>query len=131
MARNAALSYGEGMETLRHIVLFVHLIGFAVLFGAWAVQAFGGKRVFTRLTTIGMTIAAVAGLALAAPWGLPEGVEMNYAKIGTKLVILLAIGALLGIGTARQKRDQVVPPAVFWLVGILTAVNAAIAAIWR
>ncbi len=131
MARNAALSYGEGMETLRHIVLFVHLIGFAVLFGAWAAQAFGGKRVFTRLMTIGMTIAAVAGLALAAPWGLPEGVEMNYAKIGTKLVILLAIGALLGIGTARQKRDQVVPSAVFWLVGILTAVNAAIAAIWR
>ena len=131
MARNAALSYGEGMETLRHIVLFVHLIGFAVLFGAWAAQAFGGKRVFTRLMTIGMTIAAVAGLALAAPWGLPEGVEMNYAKIGTKLVILLAIGALLGIGTARQKRDQVVPPAVFWLVGILTAVNAASAAIWR
>ena len=131
MARNAALSYGEGMETLRHIVLFVHLIGFAVLFGAWAAQAFGGKRVFTRLMTIGMTIAAVAGLALAAPWGLPEGVEMNYAKIGTKLVILLVIGALLGIGTERQKRDQVVPPAIFWLVGILTAVNAAIAAIWR
>ena len=131
MARNAALSYGEGMETLRHIVLFVHLIGFAVLFGAWAAQAFGGKRVFTRLMTIGMTIAAVAGLAPAAPWGLPEGVEMNYAKIGTKLVILLVIGALLGIGTARQKRDHVVPPAIFWLVGILTAVNAAIAAIWR
>lgn len=119
------------METLRHIVLFVHLIGFAVLFGAWAAQAFGGQRVFTRLMTIGMTIAAVAGLALAAPWGLPEGVEMNYAKIGTKLVILLAIGALLGIGGARQKRNQPIPPAVFWLVGILTALNAGIAAIWR
>ena len=57
VAWNAALSYGEGMETLRHIVLFVHLIGFAVLFGAWAAQAFGGKRVFTRLMTIGMTIS--------------------------------------------------------------------------
>ena len=119
------------METLRHIVLFVHLIGFAVLFGAWAVQAFGGKRELTRLMSIGMTIAAVAGLALAAPWGLPEGVTMNYAKIGTKLVILLVIGALLGIGTARQKRGAAVSPAVFWLVGILTAVNAGIAAIWR
>ena len=92
------------METLRHIVLLVHLIGFAVLFGAWAVQAFGGKREITRLMHIGISIAAVAGLALAAPWGLPDGAEMNYAKIGTKLVVLLAIGALLGIGTARQKR---------------------------
>ena len=117
------------METLRHIVLFVHLIGFAVLFGAWAVQAFGGKREFTRLMSVGMAIAAVAGLALAAPWGISY--ELNYVKIGVKLVLLLIIGALLGIGTARQKRGAAIPPAMFWLVGILTAANAAIAAIWR
>ncbi|MFK3834493.1 Fe-S protein [Microbacterium sp. NPDC087868] len=117
------------METLRHIVLFVHLMGFAVLFGAWAAQAFGGKRVFTRLMSIGMAIAAVAGLALAAPWGISY--ELNYVKIGVKLVLLLVIGALLGIGTARQKRGASVPPVMFWLVGILTAANAAIAAIWR
>ena len=117
------------METLRHIVLFVHLIGFAVLFGAWAVQAFGGKREFTRLMSIGMTIAAVAGLALAAPWGIEY--DLNYVKIGVKLVVLLVIGALLGIGTARQKRGAGVPAAMFWLVGILTAANAAIAVIWH
>lgn len=117
------------METLRHIVLFVHLIGFAVLFGAWAVQAFGGKREFTRLMSIGMMIAAIAGLALAAPWGISY--ELNYVKLGVKLVLLLIIGALLGIGTARQKRGASVPPVMFWLVGILTAANAAIAAIWR
>lgn len=119
------------METLRHVVLFVHLIGFAVLFGAWATQAFGGRREFTRLMSIGMTIAAVAGLALAAPWGLPEGAELNYVKIGTKLVVLLVIGALLGIGTSKQRKSGTVPPAMFWLVGILTALNAGIAAIWR
>lgn len=117
------------METLRHIVLFVHLIGFAVLFGAWAAQAFGGEREFTRLMNIGMAIAAVAGLALAAPWGLSY--ELNYVKVGVKLVILLVIGALLGIGLARQRRGAAIPSAVFWLVGILTAANAAIAAIWR
>jgi hypothetical protein len=117
------------METLRHVVLFVHLIGFATLFGSWAVQAFGGKREFTRLMNVGMTIAAVAGLALAAPWG---GADLNYTKIGTKLVVLLVIGALLGIGGAKQRKSGTVPPAaMFWLVGILTAVNAGIAAIWR
>ncbi|MFS0893120.1 Fe-S protein [Microbacterium sp. 179-I 3D3 NHS] len=119
------------MEILRHIVLFVHLIGFAVLFGAWAAQAFGGRRQITRIMDYGLLIAGVAGLALAAPWGLPEGAELNYVKIGTKLVVLLIIGALLGIGSARQKRGDALPPAVFWLVGVLTALNAAIAAIWR
>jgi hypothetical protein len=117
------------METLRHIVLFVHLIGFAVLFGAWAVQAFGGKREFTRLMNLGMAIAAVAGIALAAPWGISY--DLNYVKLGVKLVLLLVIGALLGIGLARQRRGAAVPPAMFWLVGVLTAANAAIAAIWR
>ena len=119
------------METLRHIVLFIHLIGFATLFGAWAAQAFGGKRQFGKIMEYGLLIAGVAGLALAAPWGLPEGAEMNYVKIGTKLVILIAIGGLVGAGLSRQKRGAAVPPALFWLVGILTATNAAIAVLWR
>lgn len=117
------------METLRAVVVLVHLVGFAVLFGSWAVQAFGGKREMTRLMNTGLSIAAVAGLALAAPWGLTG--ELNYMKIGIKLVVLLAIGALIGIGTARQKRGTAVAPALFWLVGILTLANAAIAVIWR
>ncbi|MDE0547384.1 Fe-S protein [Microbacterium sp. C7(2022)] len=117
------------MEILRHVVLFIHLIGFAVLFGAWAVELFNGRRGITRLMSYGLLIAGVAGLALAAPWGIEY--DLNYAKIGTKLVILVAIGALLGIGSGRQRKSGAVPPAIFWLIGILTAANAAIATIWR
>ena len=117
------------METMRLIVVLVHLIGFAVLFGSWAVQAFGGERKITRIMDYGLLIAGVAGLALAAPWGV-DG-PLNYVKIGTKLVVLLIIGAMLGIGGARQKRGQAVPSAVFWLIGILTVTNAAIALLWR
>lgn len=118
------------METLRLVVLLVHLIGFAVLFGAWAVEAFGGSRKFTRLQSLGMTIAAVAGLALAAPWGMGDR-EFDYTKIAVKLVVLLVIGAILGIGTARQKRGASIAPALFWSVGALTIVNAGIAVLWR
>lgn len=118
------------MEILRHIVLLVHLVGFAVLFGAWVVQLFG-KRELTRLMTWGLLIAGVAGLALAAPWGVPEGVEFNYAKIATKLVILVIIGAVLGIGAARQRKTGAAPAALFWLTGVLTLANAGIAVIWR
>lgn len=117
------------METLRLIVVLVHLIGFAVLFGSWAAQAFGGDRKITRIMDYGLAIAGVAGLALAAPWGIDD--PLNYVKIGTKLVVLLIIGALLGIGSARQKRGETVPSAVFWLIGILAVTNAAIALLWR
>ena len=117
------------METLRGIVLLVHLVGFAVLFGAWVVELVNGKRGITRVMHWGLGIAAVAGLALAAPWGIEY--DLNYAKIGTKLAILIIIGALLGIGAGRQRKSGSVPPAIFWSIGILTLVNAAIAVLWR
>ncbi|QKJ20090.1 Fe-S protein [Microbacterium hominis] len=117
------------METLRHIVLFIHLIGFALLFGAWAVEVYTRRFGVTPLQHIGVTVAAVAGLALAAPWGISH--ELNYAKIGTKLVVLLIIGAFLGIGQARQRKTGSVPPVLFWGIGALTLLNAGLAVIWR
>ncbi|MGR0319707.1 Fe-S protein [Agromyces sp. ZXT2-3] len=117
------------METLRGIVLLLHLVGFAVLFGAWVVELVNRKRGITRVMHWGLAIAGVAGLALAAPWGIEY--DLNYAKIGTKLAILIVIGALLGIGAGRQRKTGSVPPAIFWLIGILTLANAAIAVLWR
>jgi len=117
------------MELLRHLVVLIHLVGFAVLFGAWVVELFNGKRGITRLMHWGLAIAGVAGLALAAPWGIEY--DLNYAKIGTKLVILIVIGALLGIGAGRQRKTGSVPAGIFWSIGILTFANAAIAVLWR
>lgn len=117
------------METLRGIVVLVHLVGFAILFGAWFVEAIARRVRFTRVMTWGLAVAGVAGLALAAPWGLSY--ELNYTKIAVKLGILVVIGALLGIGSARQRRSDAVPPVLFWLVGILTLANAALAVLWR
>lgn len=117
------------METLRGIVLLVHLVGFAILFGAWFVEVVARRVRLTRPMDYGLLIAGLAGLVLAAPWGLSS--ELDYVKIGVKLAILLVIGALLGIGSARQRKQGAVPPAIFWLVGILTLTNAAVAVLWR
>lgn len=117
------------MQILREVVVLVHLVGFAVLFGSWVVEAVGRRYRVTRLMNWGLAIAFVAGVILAAPWGLTS--ELNYVKLGVKLVILLVIGALLGIGAARQRRGGTTPRAAFWLVGILTLTNAGIAVIWH
>jgi len=117
------------METLRHVVVLVHLVGFALLFGAWAVEAYNRRLQVTPLMQWGLGIAALAGLVLAAPWGIEY--DLNYVKLGVKLLILLAIGALLGIGSVRQRKDGSVPPAIFWSIGALTLGNAAIALLWR
>ncbi|MCJ1706618.1 Fe-S protein [Microbacterium sp. VKM Ac-2923] len=117
------------METLRNVVVLVHLVGFAVLFGAWVVEAVARRVHVTPLMNNALGISLLTGLILSAPWGLDH--DLNYAKVGIKLVVLLVIGALLGIGSARQKRTGSLSPALFWPVGILTLLNAGLAVIWR
>lgn len=117
------------MEILRHVVVYLHIIAFAVLFGSWLVEAVARRVQFTRLMSWGMALAAVTGLALAAPWGISY--DLNYVKLGVKLVVLLAIGAILGIGTARQRKTGSLPTALFWSVGVLALLNAGLAVIWR
>jgi hypothetical protein len=117
------------MEILRHVVVLIHLVGFAILFGTWVVEVVNRRHRVVPLMNWGLAIAGLAGLILAAPWGT-DG-DLNYTKLGVKLVVLIAIGALLGIGTSRQRKTGSVPPAIFWSIGILTLLNAGIAVIWR
>ncbi|GGH37095.1 Fe-S protein [Microbacterium album] len=117
------------LETLRSIVVFIHIVGFAILFGAWAVEAAGRRFQATRVMDLGLLVAGVAGLALAAPWGLGDG-GLNYTKIAIKLVVLIVIGALIGISRSRAKKGNPLPTWVFWLTGALILFNAGIAVIW-
>lgn len=119
----------EPLQILRHVVVLVHLVGFAVIFGSWVVELTSRRFQSTRLMDQGLGIALIAGLVLAAPW--PAGVELNYIKLGVKLVVLLIIGALIGVSRARQRTGATTPRAAFWLIGILTLTNAGIALVWR
>ena len=119
----------EPLEILRNVVILVHLVGFAVVFGSWVVELAARRFQATRLMDIGLAISLLAGLVLAAPW--PAGVELNYVKLGVKLVVLVVIGGLIGVSRGRQRKGTPTPRGVFWLIGILTLTNAGIALIWR
>ena len=117
------------MELLRHVVVLLHIVGFAVTFGAWVAEASARRFRTTRLMDYGLLLSLVTGVALAAPW--PAGTDVNYPKIGIKLAILIVLGGLLGMGNARQRRTgEAVPRAVFASIGLLSFAAAGIAVIW-
>ncbi len=112
------------MEIIRGIVIVLHLVGFALLIGPWLVEALSRRMEITSLMQWGMALALVTGLALAAPWGVSG--TPNYMKIGIKLIVLLIIAALLGIGAARQRSGKTAG-IFFWPLSALVLANATIA----
>jgi hypothetical protein len=107
----------------------LHLVGFAVTFGAWVAEAAARRFTTTRVMDYGLLVSLLTGLALAAPW--PAGIDLNYPKIGVKLVILIVLGGVLGMGNARQRRTgHPVPRPLFAAVGVLALAAAAIAVVW-
>lgn len=119
----------NAVEVLRHVIVLLHIIGFAVIFGSLVAEAAARRFQLTPVMDYGVVLSLVTGLALAAPW--PAGVVLNYPKIGTKLVILIALGAVLGIGRARQRRSGgEAPRALFYAAGALVLTAAGLAVIW-
>jgi hypothetical protein len=112
------------MEILRHLFLYVHLIGFAMLLGGFLSQYLSGNFQPNLVMKIGLPVAFGAGLILAIPF--PSGIELNYTKLAVKLVIALIIGALMGIGTKKNRTDR----PYFGVIGLFILLNAGIAVFW-
>jgi hypothetical protein len=113
------------MELLRLILLYAHLLGFAVLLGA-AVTQYVAKPLRINAPMIwGAGAQLVTGLALSAP--LREGDEPQPAKLAVKLVVALMIFAMVFFS---RKREAVNSGHFLAIIG-LTLANAAVAVFWR
>ncbi|MEU4570708.1 hypothetical protein [Micromonospora sp. NPDC023956] len=113
------------MEAIRLVLLYVHLIGFALLLGGSIAQLVSGKIRINPAMLWGSIIQLVTGLGLSAP--LRDGDEPAPAKLVTKLVLALLIFVMVFFS---RKRDAVNRGHFLAIVG-LTLVNAAVAVFWR
>ncbi|MER7443248.1 MULTISPECIES: hypothetical protein [Micromonospora] len=113
------------MEALRLILLYVHLIGFALLLGGSLAQYFSGRLRINAAMLWGSVIQLVTGIGLSAP--LRDGDEPAPAKLATKGVIALLIFVMVFFS---RKRETVNRGHFLAIVG-LTLVNAAVAVFWR
>jgi hypothetical protein len=114
------------MEWLRLALLYLHLVGFALLLGGGIAQYLSGTLRINAAMLWGASAQIVTGLALASPIR-DEDDKLNPAKLGVKLVIALMIFVMVFFSRKRA----VVNRGHFMAIVGLTLVNAAVAVFWR
>jgi hypothetical protein len=115
------------VEPLRLILLFLHLIGFALLLGGSVAQYLTGRLRINPAMLWGSITQVVTGLALCAPLRGGGDHEPPTAKLAVKLVVGLMI---LAMTFFSRRRDEVNRGHFLALVG-LTLANAAVAVFWK
>ena len=113
------------MEWVRLILLTLHLLGFAALFGGLVVQAREPQKAVNAAMRDGAGTAFLAGLLLV---GVLEGsdVAVDNAKIAVKLAIGLVILVLV---MANMRKPQI-PQGLWAGLLVLTVANVCVAVFW-
>lgn len=113
------------MDPARLILLFVHILGWAALFGGLLVQGREPAKRVNDAMRDGVGTAFLSGLALVGV--LEAGDEdVNHAKVGVKLVIGLV---LLVLVMANMRKERI--PQGLWVgLLLLTTINIAVAVFW-
>ncbi len=111
------------MEALRLVLYILHMIAMVSIVVAPVVAG----RVHV-IQTWGARIQLLLGLGLT---GIAEAGDdpVNHAKIGTKLVVMIAVLACAEIGNGRSKRGENGRTLALVAAG-LAVVNALIAFLW-
>ncbi|HYH33684.1 MAG TPA: hypothetical protein VD814_00885 [Nocardioides sp.] len=113
------------METLRLVLLFVHLLGFAALLGGLLTQTREPVKRVNAAMRDGSGTAFLAGLFLV---GVLEAgdTEVDHVKIGVKF----AIGLLILVLVMANVRKPRIPQGLFLGLLALTVANVAVAVFW-
>jgi hypothetical protein len=116
------------MTILFGVILVLHLIGWAIVLGGALVNLRSGAVVtgmlhgaLTALLT-GLILAVLAGAGAAGDDG-----PVNWTKLLVKLAVALVVCAVVWWGGRKEKAGT----PVVATIGALTALNVAIAVLWR
>ena len=114
------------MELVQHIVLLLHLIGFAALFGGFLVQLRRAEPEINAAMLHGSYTMLITGVGLVVIAEIDHD-PVNNLKIGIKLFVSLIITILVII----NRRFSSIPRGLLMLLGLLTLGNAALAVLWQ
>jgi hypothetical protein len=114
------------MDFAENTLVVLHFIGLASLLGGFLVQISTSPRVVNNAMLHGAITQLVTGLLLVGIAESEEAAEVDHAKVGTKLVVLIVILVLILV---NRKKDSV-STAVWGAIGGLTILNIVLAVFW-
>src|SRR5689334_19566275 len=91
------------VEALRLILLYVHLIGFALLLGGTITQYLSGSIRISKAMLWGAIVQLLSGIGLAAPLRGGGDNEPDPVKLAVKLVIAILIFVMVFVPRKREK----------------------------
>ena len=122
------------MEATRNILLVLHFVGLAALFGGFLAQIASPIKNVAAGMMHGALLSLIAGVGLVGVRSsLHESDPANWpmsdhAKVGVKSLILAVI---LIVGYTSRKKDKDLGNTTAWLtVGLLAFTNIVIAVFW-
>ena len=110
------------MDAVEKILLFLHLVGFGMLFGGAIVQVRDQTKVVNKTMLQGSLVQIGTGLLLV---GVIEGRNepLDHTKIAVKFVVALVVALLCWV----NRRKESIPSGLFMAILLLTLVNVAVA----
>jgi hypothetical protein len=117
------------MRILLDILLFLHIVGAAMIVGIW-IGNMKKPTVHPRQRD-GAFLQLITGIAMMGLLPLMPDADPNYAKLGIKFVIGVAVAVLAVIGSRKYKKGEPIGKGLAHSVGGLALLNVAIATLWN
>jgi hypothetical protein len=117
----------DSMEIFIGIVVVLHFLGMASIAAGWLANYLGAARGLDVLVW-GARVQLVLGLILV---GLVQAnkEDLSWAKIGTKLVVALAVVGFAEAANARARKGQALPALTNASFGLML-LNVCVAVLW-
>jgi hypothetical protein len=114
------------VEFVRHLLVFLHLLGMAMLIGTLMLQLKAGQDAALNKGWLhGAGLQLVTGLALMLLAPLTDQ-DYNHMKLGIKLLVLVIIGVLAVLYVTKDKAPKWLSPTL----GGLVVLNVGLAVFW-
>jgi uncharacterized membrane protein SirB2 len=116
----------NGVEFVRHLLVFLHLLGMALLIGTLMLQLKAGKDApLNKGWLHGSGLQLVTGIALMLLAPLTNQ-DYNQIKLGIKLLVLVVIGVLAVLHVSKERTPNWLAPTL----GGLVVLNVGLAVFW-